>query len=185
MLVTPSGGELVELPQQPSAMNGIRRTGKLTLTISGDLQGDVEEVRVGDRAAGGREAFNSAQKESDQIKPVENLLADSLSIFHLTKASVANLKQTDSPFIWDYSFQAENYAKYAGNLLLVRPRVLGSKSSGLLETLSPAAIPSNSRGPYRIPITSISPCRRATWWMTCPLPSTRTLVSRAITPKRK
>ena len=51
------------------------------------------------------------------------------------------LTQTDSPFIWNYSFQAENYAKSAGNLLLVRPRVLGSKSSGLLETPEPRRYP--------------------------------------------
>src|SRR6266478_9462423 len=30
LLVTPQGGELVELPQQPSAMNSIQRVGKLT-----------------------------------------------------------------------------------------------------------------------------------------------------------
>ncbi|HWS16526.1 MAG TPA: DUF3857 and transglutaminase domain-containing protein, partial [Candidatus Elarobacter sp.] len=31
LLVTPGGGELIELPQQPTAMNSIQRTGKLTL----------------------------------------------------------------------------------------------------------------------------------------------------------
>jgi transglutaminase-like putative cysteine protease len=147
MLVTPSGGELVELPQQPAALNGIRRIGKLILTISGDLQGDVQEIRLGDRATGGREAYTSAQKETDHIKPIERLLSDSLSIFRVTKASVSNLQQTDSPFVWDYSFQAENYAKYAGNLLLVRPRVLGSKSSGLLETPEPRRYPVEFPGP--------------------------------------
>jgi hypothetical protein len=149
MLVTPSGGELVELPQQPSTMNSIRRTGKLTLTVDGTLQGNVEEVRLGDRAAEQRELFMAAQKETDQVKPVEILLADSLSIFRLAKASVTNLKETDSPFIWDYSFQAEKYAKYAGNLLLVRPRVLGSKSSELLETPDPRRYPVEFPGPVQ------------------------------------
>ena len=149
LLVSPSGGELVQLPQQPSVMNGIRRMGKLTLSASGDLQGDVEELRVGDRAAGGREAFIAAPKASDQIKPVEGLLADSLSAFHLTKASVGNVQLTDTPFVWDYSFQAENYAKPAGNLLLVRPRVLGSKASGILETPEPRRYPVEFDGPVQ------------------------------------
>jgi hypothetical protein len=149
LLVTPSGGELVQLPQQPSVMNGIRRAGKLTLTISGALQGDVEELRVGDRARQQREAFASAQKASDQIKPVEMLLADSLSTYRLTRASVTNLKETDAPFVWNYSFQADNYAKYAGNLLLVRPRVLGKKSSGLLETPEPRRYPVEFEGPVQ------------------------------------
>jgi len=149
MLVTPGGGELVELPEQSSAMNGIQRTGKLILTNSGDLQGDVEEVRLGDPAAGGRELFTSAQKSADRIKPVENLLADSLSTFHVGNASVTNPTQTSAPFIWNYSFRAENYAKYAGNLLLVRPRVLGSKSSGLLETSEPRRYPVEFDGPRK------------------------------------
>jgi hypothetical protein len=33
LLVTPEGGELVELPRAPAAMNSIRRTGKLTSTL--------------------------------------------------------------------------------------------------------------------------------------------------------
>ena len=44
------------------------------------------------------------------------------------------VNQTDLPFGFDYSFEAANYAKNAGSLLLVRPRVIGSKSSALLET---------------------------------------------------
>jgi hypothetical protein len=147
LMATPSGGELVELPQQPATMNGIRRAGKLTLTVFGDLQGDVQEIRMGDRAAGGREAFAKATKESDRIQPVEQLLADSLSIFRLGKATVSNLKETNSPFVWDYSFQADKYAKSAGNLLLVRPRVLGRKSWGLLETSEPRRYAIEFEGP--------------------------------------
>jgi hypothetical protein len=147
LLVAPSGGELVELPQQPSALNGIQRTGKLTLTISGDLLGDVKEENVGDIARSERETFIAAQKESDQVKPIESRLADSLSAFRLTKATVSNVKETDRPFIWNYSFHAQNYAKYAGNLLLVRPRVLGRKSQGLLETPEPRRYPIEFPGP--------------------------------------
>jgi hypothetical protein len=147
MLVSPAGGELVQLPQQSSAMNGVQRTGRLTLTLSGELQGDVEETRVGDRAAGSRELYTSTQKNDDKIKPVEHLLADSLAMFHITKASVINSDQTDKPFIWNYSFRADNYAKYAGNLLLVRPRVLGSKTWGLLETPEPRSYPIEFDGP--------------------------------------
>ena len=42
-----------------------------------------------------------------------------------------------------------NYAKLAGNLLLVRPRVLGSKSSGVLETKEPRKFPLEFEGPSR------------------------------------
>ena len=149
LLVAPGGGELVELPKQPSAMNGIQRTGKLTLDATGTLKGEVTEVRVGDRAWSQRWALRTVTKDSDRIKPIESLLAGSLSSFQITRASVTNLQLTDLPFGFDYSFQANNYAKNAGSLILVRPRVIGSKSNGLLETKEPRNFPIEFEGPVR------------------------------------
>ncbi len=147
LLVTPDGGELVELPQQPSKMNSIQRTARLTLDASGTLKGDMEEVRVGDRAWSQRLTLTTLTKDSDRIKPIESLLADSISIFRITKATFLNLQQTEQPFVFNYSFEAENYAKRAGTLLLVRPRVLGSKFSRLLETKEPRKYPVEFDGP--------------------------------------
>lgn len=93
--------------------------------------------------------MKSVSKETDKIKPIETLLARSLSTYQLTKASVTNLDQTDQPFGFDYSLVAENYAKSAGNLLLVRPRVVGVKSSDLLETKEPRQYPVVFEGPSR------------------------------------
>ncbi len=147
LLITPDGGELIELPQQASATNGIRRTGKLTLTFDGTLRGDVDEVRSGDIASIDRERYISAEKVTDQIKPVEQLLSDSLATFQIGAANASHAKENNSPFVWDYSFQSENYAKYAGNLLLVRPRVLGKKAWGVLETAEPRRYPIEFKGP--------------------------------------
>jgi hypothetical protein len=149
LLVTPEGGELVELPQQPSAMNSIQRVGKLTLDANGMLKGDVKEMRLGDRAWMERSQLRAATKTTDRIKPIESLLAGSLSSFQIVKASLVNFEQTDQPFGFNYTFQSDNYAKLAGNLLLVRPRVLGSKSSGVLETKEPRKFPLEFEGPSR------------------------------------
>ena len=149
LLVTPEGGELVELPQQPSAMNSIQRVGKLTLDANGNLKGDVEEVRLGDRAAYERWRFRTVTKNEDRIKPIEDLLAGSLPSFQIVKASVVNFEHTDQPFGFNYSFESRNYAKTAGNLLLVRPRVLGSKSSSVLETKEPRKFPYEFDAPWR------------------------------------
>ena len=149
LLVTQEGGELVQLPQQPSAMNSIRRVGKLTLDASGMLKGDVEEVRLGDRAWSERWRLRTVTKDADRIKPIESLLAGSLSSFQITRASLVNLDHTDQPFGFHYAFQSDNYAKMAGNLLLVRPRVLGSKGSGILETKEPRKFPLEFEGPSR------------------------------------
>jgi hypothetical protein len=149
LLVTPEGGELVELPKQAPAMNSVQRTAKLALDSSGTLKGDVEETRMGDRAWYQRGSLLTVARESDRIKPIETLLSDSLTTFHITKATVVNLKQTDQPFGFNYSFEAESYAKNAGGLLLLRPRVLGRQSSALMETKEPRKFPVEFDGPER------------------------------------
>lgn len=149
LLVTPEGGELTALPQLSPALNGVQRSAKLELTSSGTLSGNVSEIRVGDRAAYQRYALRSATKETDKIKPIEALVGQSLSAYRLTKASVTNLNQTDKPFGFTYSLIADNYAKSVGNLLLVRPRVIGLKSSDLLETKEPRRYPVVFDGPSR------------------------------------
>jgi len=147
LLVTTDGGELVELPEQSPAMNSIARTGKLMLDASGTLHGEVDESRMGDRAAVERWRLRSATKSGDQIKPIEDLLAGSLSLFHISKATILNLNQTSQPFGFHYTFEAQEYAKNAGGLLLVRPRVLGVKAMGFLETKEPRKFPIEFEGP--------------------------------------
>jgi transglutaminase-like putative cysteine protease len=147
MLVTPDGGELVELPQLPAESNGVERTAKLTLDDQGTLRGDVHEVRVGDRAAVQRYELRSTTLDTDRIKPVEAVASASLSNFQILKATVTNLRVADRPFEWHYTLEAEHFAKPSGDLLLVRPRVLGSKSSGFLETKEPRQYPVEFEGP--------------------------------------
>ena len=149
LLVRPDGGELIGLPQQPSAMNSIERKATLTLDPSGMLHGDVKETRLGDRAVSERWNLREVTKDSDRIKPIESLLAGSLSSFHIIKASVVNQNLTDKPFGFNYSFESESYAKNAGDLLLVRPRVLGVKAQGFLESKEPRKFPVEFDGPVR------------------------------------
>jgi len=149
LLVTPDGGDLVELPRLPPAMNGIQRTAKLSLSATGTVSGEVQETRVGDRAWSQRWALRTVTKDADRIKPIESLLSNSLGTFQITKATVGNLQLTDQPFLYNYSVVAQNYAKSAGNLLLVRPRFIGNKSSDLLETKEPRKYPVEFEGPSR------------------------------------
>ena len=137
MLVTADGGELLQLPQPPANTSGVQRTAKLTLDEAGNLQGDVVEVWSGDGAASQRYLLRAARTDVDQIKPVESMLSHSLATFQILKASILNLQSTERPLEWRYSLEVARYAKNAGDLLLVRPRVIGSQGSGLLETKEP------------------------------------------------
>jgi transglutaminase-like putative cysteine protease len=149
MLVTPSGGELVALPQTSSALNGVERTAKLTLDEAGTLSGDVRETWSGDGAAGQRFALRAAQQDVDQIKSVESMLTHSLSTFQILHASVGNLRLPEKPLIWNYTVEIPRYPRAAGDLLIIRPRVLGSMSSALLETKEPRQQPIEFEAPVR------------------------------------
>lgn len=141
LLVTAEGGELLQLPRQAPELNGLERTGKLVLDENGNLRGTVTERATGDLASAERARLRYATAESEKLKRLESLLSDSLGTFQLTDARFANVSQTNQPLGLDYSFQAPGYAKYAGDMLLVRPRVVGSKSSGILETDKPRMFP--------------------------------------------
>jgi|SRR5579872_1245874 len=149
LLVIPGGGELLALPQQPSAMNSVERTAKLKLDDKGNLIGEVKEVRLGERASSERWALRTTTKDSDRIKPIESLLANSLSNFNITKARIINFTLMEQPFGFEYAFETAGYAKNTGSMLLVRPRVLGTKGFGFLETKEPRKFPIEFEGPAR------------------------------------
>jgi hypothetical protein len=147
LLVTPDGGELTQLPQLLTTANSITRTGQFTVDAHGTLMGTVHEVMVGDAAWYQRWRLRDAQKDADRIKPIEQLMSHSMGTFQITKASVTNISQTSLPFGYDWTFGALDYGKTAGDLLLVRPRVIGVKASGLLETKEPRRYPVEFEGP--------------------------------------
>jgi len=149
LLIAPDGGELLQLPRQSSATNSITRKGMLSLDPTGKLKGEVEEIRLGGRASEERWRLRAVTKDSEKIKPIEDLLSGSLSLYQITQASVLNMTKTDQPFGFHYSFEAPNYAKQTGGLLLVRPRVLGVKSEGFLETKDPRKFPVEFEGPAK------------------------------------
>ncbi|MBZ5597135.1 MAG: DUF3857 and transglutaminase domain-containing protein [Acidobacteriia bacterium] len=132
LLVTDQGGELVQLPLLPPALNRLSRVGKLALSQDGTLSGNVQEIRGGQQATL-RRAQLLAMPVADRKRLFEDILASSLGGFSLVDYQVEGLENYGGDLILRYRFVAESYAKPAGNLLLVRPRVLGRKSDDLLE----------------------------------------------------
>jgi hypothetical protein len=116
------------------------------LSATGTLSGEVTDIRYGDFATFQRYAQNAITKKEDQIKPIETLLSHSFGTYQVTKASIGNLDQRDRPFQYTYSFVVPAYAKAEG-LLLLRPRVLGEKSSDILEKKEPRRYPVEFEGP--------------------------------------
>ena len=134
LLVVPDGSELVLLPQLAADSSGVRRTTTMALDENGTLSGDIVEVHVGDSAKAQRELIHGLALDTDRIKPIEARVARSLSTFEIVKAAVGSADTPELPLVWHYSLEVPHYARSAGGLLLVRPRVIGSLAQGFLET---------------------------------------------------
>ncbi len=126
LVATPDGGELVHTPLLAPSASRLTRSAKFTLSPTGMLSGDVDEVRSGGEAASRRAEFQAVQP-ADRAKVLERTMGGSLNNFSIKAASVGNLDQYNQALTLKYTFTAENYARSTGNLLLVRPRVLGQK----------------------------------------------------------
>ena len=132
LLVGDDGGELVELPLLPPAVNRLLRNGKFSFTEDGSLRGGVREIRWGHPAVSRRSAFLRVAAPERQ-KVLEDFLAGFLGGFRLLHVEVENLEEYDRTLVLDYKFVGDNYSKAAGKLLLFKPWVLGRKSGRLLE----------------------------------------------------
>jgi hypothetical protein len=132
LLVGPEGGDLVLLPLLRPSLNRLLRTAKFSLNTAGDLTGDVQELTWGAPAEQDREMFLKAQP-AKRAEVVESFLSGFLNNFTLTAASLGNLEKYDETFALNYKFVSPGYASLAGDMLFVRPRVLGDKYTSLLD----------------------------------------------------
>jgi len=146
LLVGDQGGELIPLPLSAPEANGIRRAAKLKLLPDGTLQGEIEERYTGFNAMIGR-AFLQHETENDRKKIIERLVANSLGNFQLDKYELLNANDIDQDLIIKFNFSAAHYAKNAGSMLLVRPRVLG-ELAGPWDANKPRHYAYEFRGPF-------------------------------------
>ena len=117
--------------QQPEA-NRLTRTAKLALDNEGSLSGTVTEVRTGTLAAQARGQI-TAIKTTERQKYIENGVAYHIADFKVADVAIENLEDLDKDLVIRYALQAPRYAKIAGSLILVRPRVLGRKAEAMID----------------------------------------------------
>ena len=132
LLVTEDGGELVELPLLQPRVNRLQRSARFSLDLQGALSGEVKEVRSGFPASRYRALLLKATTR-EREKILETFLGRFLNGLQITHVTTENLEDIDKDLVVSYSFNARQYGKNAGNLLIVRPRAVGEKSSDILE----------------------------------------------------
>jgi hypothetical protein len=142
LLVTEDGGELLPLPMPAPESNRLERQGRFSLDADGTLEGEVLETRQGTLADSTRHILlNSTNAE--RTKYIENFLANFFASSALLASDVKNLEDNSRDLVFSYRFRVPHYAKSAGGMLIVRPRVLGDKREKL---------ESNDNRPRRYPL---------------------------------
>jgi transglutaminase-like putative cysteine protease len=132
LLVAGGGGDLIDLPLNRADANQLRRTAKLAIDANGTLSGAVTESRSGAVAAEMR-ALLATMAASERTRFVEHNVASSVADFKVTDVAIENLDDLGKDLVLRYLLSAQGYARKAGNLLLVRPRVLGRKTETLAD----------------------------------------------------
>jgi transglutaminase-like putative cysteine protease len=136
LLMTEQGGELVELPLLPPPTNRLLRQEQYSLYPTGELDGAVKEIRWGEPAAVSRAQIREAVARDSRADMLESFLAKFVPGFDLTDARAENLDNLSGNLVLDFQFVARNYAQSSGDLLLVRPRVMGEWDNAILEDTS-------------------------------------------------
>jgi len=113
------------------------------------LKAEINESRNGDFATYERYMQVSVRSSKDRVKPIEREVSHSIGMFEITGATMSGLEANEMPFGYSYTFVAPAYAKQAGDLLVVRPRVMGVETSDLLETKEPRKFPVIFEGPRK------------------------------------
>ncbi len=131
LLVAPDGGELISLPLLPPATNRLLRVAKFDLTATGDLSGEVQQIEWGGPAAQQRREFLE-QPPAKRAEIFEHFLGGFLNNFVFLGGSLGNLDKEDQSLSLDYKFSAQGYANPSGDLLILRPDIVGNEDIGLL-----------------------------------------------------
>ncbi len=125
--VLSEGGQsqLIALPVMAPAADRVDHTIHAQLAADGSLEVSVVEQRFGYAAERPRITFTggSQQQQRDYL---EKRLRRDLNGVSIEKVTADHADDLTRPLELDYSFRTANYARSAGDLLLVRPRILGS-----------------------------------------------------------
>jgi transglutaminase-like putative cysteine protease len=130
LLMDGKDSQVIGFPVLDPDLSKTERTAKFELAPDGTLKGDVTVLRYGVSAWSARYRL-AMSSDKEQRAFIEKGLQQDFSSFTLNTETTQNVKQLDQPLKMDYSVTAPLYAKGAGSLLLVRPRVVGSVAEAL------------------------------------------------------
>lgn len=127
LLMDGKNSQAIAFPVLDPKVNSIHRKGEFKLAADGSLSGQMVESRFGDIADRNRRIFRTGT-EKEQREVMERLLGRDLVSFSYDGLKVENAMELTKDLKMSYSLKAASFARPAGNLYMLRPRVLGSDS---------------------------------------------------------
>jgi hypothetical protein len=125
LLMAGANSEAIALPVLRPASDTLDRTATFTLGADGSLTGNVVVKRQG--ASSWKLRYNyTMESEKEKREGLENSLRSDFSVFQVSGEQFENPGSVDQQVVLRYGVTASAYAKNVGDMLLVRPRVLGS-----------------------------------------------------------
>jgi transglutaminase-like putative cysteine protease len=148
LLMAGADSEAIALPVLNPDSDTVNRTAIFKLGADGSLAGNVTVKRMGASSWRLREslAMSSDKEKRDDL---ENTLRNDFSSFQVDKEEIENANALDEQLTLSYSVTASSYAKNAGGLLLVRPRVLSSDALELADERRKFPVEFASTGDWR------------------------------------
>jgi len=143
LLVDGPDSQIVQLPVLAPDADTTSRKASFELAADGTLKGDIVVSRSGALAWAMRYRL-AMESDKEQRERVERILQRDFSTFTLGSEKVTHIHDLDQPLEMDYTVTAPLYAKEAGNLLLIRPRVVGTDANNLDE--KPRKVPISFEG---------------------------------------
>ncbi|MDT7810453.1 MAG: hypothetical protein QOJ42_369 [Acidobacteriaceae bacterium] len=124
ILVAGNESQVIKLPTLAPDADTLVRTAAFALNTDGTLKGTVTETRSGEAARHYRRLYNDGG-EKQQHEDIERRLQLDFSSFTLDANSAQNAREMNKSVVLEYSFTANGYGQSSGDMLLIRPRVLG------------------------------------------------------------
>ncbi|MGC2398920.1 MAG: DUF3857 domain-containing transglutaminase family protein, partial [Acidobacteriaceae bacterium] len=124
ILVAGNDSQVIQLPTLSPDADVVDRTASFVLTANGTLKGTVTEARFGEAARRYRRLYNE-EGEKEQNEDMARRLQTDFSSFTVESNTAQNAGEMNKSVVLKFSFTANAYAQPSGDLLLVRPRVLG------------------------------------------------------------
>lgn len=126
VIVEGKDSEVVQIPVLKPELNNIHRTATLQLQPDGSLTGSYLETRFGDLSERHRTVYLGHDEKAQQTF-LQKALSNDLVSFSFSDLKVENADAFNKELTTRFNLSAERYARNAGPLLMVRPRVIGTQ----------------------------------------------------------